>query len=241
MINCHELIEFCLDYLEGELPHDEEVGFRRHLAQCTDCVAFFETYRKTPELSREALSAQIPVSVKESVRSFLRLAALTAPLAPPDARAIARLFLTGYAYVLPYPTCTTSISLSPDDRRADATPPAAHVHEPVRAGRSVPGPRAGRQRGRAWRSASRPHGSPTPAWSAWSWSCPERARSSGPAPSRGSTPSARRPTSRACTSSAWRASTRRLIRDYVRERRERLLRLFTPRPIYVSRFGCRFS
>jgi hypothetical protein len=33
----------------------------------------------------------------------------------------------------------------------------------------------------------------------------------------------------------------RLIRDYVRERRERLLRLFTPRPIYVSRFGCRFS
>ena len=47
MINCHELIEFCLDYLEGELPHDGEVGFRRHLAQCTDCVNFFETYRKT--------------------------------------------------------------------------------------------------------------------------------------------------------------------------------------------------
>jgi hypothetical protein len=33
----------------------------------------------------------------------------------------------------------------------------------------------------------------------------------------------------------------RLIRDYVRERRDRLLRLLTPRPIYVSRFGCRFS
>jgi len=32
-----------------------------------------------------------------------------------------------------------------------------------------------------------------------------------------------------------------LIRDYVRERHERWLRLFTPRPIYVSRFGCRFS
>ena len=44
MINCHELIEFCLDYLEGELPQEEEVGFRRHLAQCSDCVAFFETY-----------------------------------------------------------------------------------------------------------------------------------------------------------------------------------------------------
>jgi hypothetical protein len=32
-----------------------------------------------------------------------------------------------------------------------------------------------------------------------------------------------------------------LIRDYVRERRERWLRLFTPRPVYVSRFGCRYS
>ena len=33
----------------------------------------------------------------------------------------------------------------------------------------------------------------------------------------------------------------RLIRDYVRERRERWQRLFSPRPIYVSRFGCRVS
>jgi hypothetical protein len=33
----------------------------------------------------------------------------------------------------------------------------------------------------------------------------------------------------------------RLIRDYVRERGERWQRLFSPRPIYVSRFGCRVS
>jgi hypothetical protein len=71
VISCNELIEFCMDYLEGELPPDEEVGFRRHLSQCTDCVNFFETYRKTPEVSREALSTEIPSSVKESVRNFL--------------------------------------------------------------------------------------------------------------------------------------------------------------------------
>lgn len=71
MINCHELIEFCMDYLEGDLPQEEELGFRRHLAQCTDCVTFFETYRKTPELSREALHDKIPAAVKESVRNFL--------------------------------------------------------------------------------------------------------------------------------------------------------------------------
>jgi len=72
MISCHQLIEFCLDYVDGALPDEEQVVFRRHLAQCPDCVTFFETYRKTPEVSREALSTQIPVSVKESVRAFLQ-------------------------------------------------------------------------------------------------------------------------------------------------------------------------
>ena len=31
---------------------------------------------------------------------------------------------------------------------------------------------------------------------------------------------------------------RRLLHDYVNERRERWRRLFAPRPIYTSRFGC---
>lgn len=71
MISCHQLIEFCMDYLDGALPQEEQAGFRRHLAQCPDCVTFFETYQRTPELSREALATQIPVSVKQSVRDFL--------------------------------------------------------------------------------------------------------------------------------------------------------------------------
>jgi hypothetical protein len=33
----------------------------------------------------------------------------------------------------------------------------------------------------------------------------------------------------------------RLLRDYVRERRARWQRLFAPRPVYASRFGCLFS
>ena len=72
MINCHQLIDFCFDYIEGDLPDTEQLGFQRHLAQCPDCVVFFETYRRTPELTREALATEIPPSVKEAVRSFLR-------------------------------------------------------------------------------------------------------------------------------------------------------------------------
>lgn len=72
MISCQQLIEFCLEYVEGGMPEDEQVDFRRHLGQCPDCVCFFETYRRTPALSREALDKQMPASVRESVRTFLQ-------------------------------------------------------------------------------------------------------------------------------------------------------------------------
>jgi anti-sigma factor RsiW len=77
VINCQQLIEFCLDYVEGVLPDDEQERFRRHLSLCPDCVTFFETYKKTPEVSRDAMSselmkAQMPESVRDSVRSYLR-------------------------------------------------------------------------------------------------------------------------------------------------------------------------
>jgi anti-sigma factor RsiW len=72
VINCQQLIDFCFDYIEGDLPNDEQALFRRHLSQCPDCVNFFETYRRTPEVSREALATQIPATVRDAVRSFLR-------------------------------------------------------------------------------------------------------------------------------------------------------------------------
>jgi anti-sigma factor RsiW len=77
VINCQQLIEFCLDYVEGALPEDEQAHFRRHLSLCPDCVTFFETYRRTPEVSREALSPEslkekMPASVRDSIRNYLR-------------------------------------------------------------------------------------------------------------------------------------------------------------------------
>jgi anti-sigma factor RsiW len=72
VISCQQLIDFCLDYLDGSLPDDEQLRFKRHLGQCPDCVVFFETYRRTPEISREVLSLAMPEALKMSVRSFLR-------------------------------------------------------------------------------------------------------------------------------------------------------------------------
>jgi len=72
LINCKQLIDFCFDYIDGSLPQEERARFAQHLGLCPDCVVFFETYRKTPELTREALDTEIPPAVRESVRSFLR-------------------------------------------------------------------------------------------------------------------------------------------------------------------------
>ena len=72
MFNCQQLVDFCLDFLDGSLPEDERRLFRNHLGHCGECVAFFETYKRTPEVSREVFVLEMPASVKAAVRSFLR-------------------------------------------------------------------------------------------------------------------------------------------------------------------------
>ncbi|HEY0706075.1 MAG TPA: zf-HC2 domain-containing protein [Polyangia bacterium] len=72
MISCQNIVDFCLDYLEGSLPAEDQSGFDRHLLVCGTCLSFFESYRRTSEISRQALAAEMPVQVKEAVRSYLR-------------------------------------------------------------------------------------------------------------------------------------------------------------------------
>ncbi len=71
-LNCQECVDFCLEYLEGSLAERERVLFQGHLDRCPECVTFFETYRRTPEISREAIALHMPSNVRDAVRSFLR-------------------------------------------------------------------------------------------------------------------------------------------------------------------------
>jgi anti-sigma factor RsiW len=72
LFNCQQLADFCLDFLDGSLPEEERRMFQDHLGECGECVTFFRTYQRTPQVSREAFALQMPSSVKETVRSFLR-------------------------------------------------------------------------------------------------------------------------------------------------------------------------
>lgn len=53
-MNCREIIEFLLEYLDGELSSGTKADFERHLAVCESCVAYLATYRETIRVSRLA-------------------------------------------------------------------------------------------------------------------------------------------------------------------------------------------
>lgn len=71
-ISCKQMVDYCLDYLSGSLPAEEKASFDGHLTYCPECVKFFETYKKTPELSRDALTLDMPERVRGAVHDFLR-------------------------------------------------------------------------------------------------------------------------------------------------------------------------
>jgi anti-sigma factor RsiW len=71
-ISCRQLVDYCMDYLSGSLPAEDRECFDGHLADCPECVKFFETYKKTPEVSRDALSLEMPDRVRGEVHAFLR-------------------------------------------------------------------------------------------------------------------------------------------------------------------------
>jgi hypothetical protein len=72
VFNCQQIVDFCLEFLDESLNEEERRLFVSHLGACGECVSFFETYKRTPEISREAFALQMPPGVKEAVRSFLR-------------------------------------------------------------------------------------------------------------------------------------------------------------------------
>ncbi len=71
-LSCQEIVDYCLDFLSDTLPAAERSLFSAHLRNCSECMRFFETYRKTPEISREALALRMPDRVRVAVRDFLR-------------------------------------------------------------------------------------------------------------------------------------------------------------------------
>lgn len=53
-MTCRELIDFLIDYTDDQLPSEVRAEFDRHLAVCSSCRAYLDTYRRTVDLARES-------------------------------------------------------------------------------------------------------------------------------------------------------------------------------------------
>ncbi|HEU4427920.1 MAG TPA: zf-HC2 domain-containing protein [Myxococcota bacterium] len=68
-MNCRELTEFLMAYLDGDLPEDVRGSFEFHLHGCQSCVNYLESYRATVKLGRAACAEDnsLPSDVPEAL------------------------------------------------------------------------------------------------------------------------------------------------------------------------------
>lgn len=73
MITCREFVEFLDRYVEGELTDAERATFDEHMADCSPCVDFLDSYKQTTGLCREAFGdPEAPLSCPEVPDELVR-------------------------------------------------------------------------------------------------------------------------------------------------------------------------
>lgn len=69
-MTCRELVEFLMDYLDGELPEESRRVFTEHLGLCPPCQAYLDTYRDAIALGKGACAepeGKVPEDVPEAL------------------------------------------------------------------------------------------------------------------------------------------------------------------------------
>ena len=75
-MTCEQVTQFLIDYVSGELPPDERAALDRHLAACSACRDYLDSYRTTIAIGKRALmprtEEQIPDSLVQAVLAARR-------------------------------------------------------------------------------------------------------------------------------------------------------------------------
>jgi anti-sigma factor RsiW len=74
LITCRELIEFLIDYRDGNLPPEQKAEFERHLTCCGPCVAYMKTYEQAILLAKRCCRDDSPAAAdvpEELVKAIL--------------------------------------------------------------------------------------------------------------------------------------------------------------------------
>ena len=71
-MTCARGVDVLMEYLEGTLSADLRAAVEAHVAGCPRCVAFIESYRRTPDVLREATAKALPDDLRQSLLARLR-------------------------------------------------------------------------------------------------------------------------------------------------------------------------
>jgi anti-sigma factor RsiW len=71
-MRCEDLVGVIIDYVEGTMDPLLREEFDRHMGDCESCLAFFKTYEKTRELTKETACDDLPQEIQSRVKDFLK-------------------------------------------------------------------------------------------------------------------------------------------------------------------------
>ena len=67
MMTCREVLDFLMDYLDGNLSASQRAIFEEHLAVCISCVAYLHNYRQSVKLGKALGDVQASEEVPEEL------------------------------------------------------------------------------------------------------------------------------------------------------------------------------
>jgi hypothetical protein len=70
-MTCQEAIALLADYLEAALGEQTLRELEAHLRDCAPCQAYLNTYRRTRDLAAGVNRVEMPLEMKERLRTFL--------------------------------------------------------------------------------------------------------------------------------------------------------------------------
>jgi anti-sigma factor RsiW len=69
---CQSGVELLMEYLEGTIAPDIGAAIEQHVSGCPRCQAFVESYRRTPDIFRNATTVELPEDLARSLRAALQ-------------------------------------------------------------------------------------------------------------------------------------------------------------------------
>jgi anti-sigma factor RsiW len=64
MYSCEDVVKLLSDYIDGECSPEDKALIEAHLADCPDCVAFVNTFRKSISLAKNLMYVDIPEDLR---------------------------------------------------------------------------------------------------------------------------------------------------------------------------------